>query len=169
MNPVTLSRYVVGYASAAALGVGAGWCLSLVLGGAPAPLDTETSTSVRLIGGNPTTLLTLRGKGAHLVPGRPTELKVHVSNVSPWSIRVLSISVTADDASPGCRVGRNLSVSSYLAARPHAHTYVVPSKHSTVVPLRILLVNAPRRNQDACKGVVFPLSYSGTAVRQRLR
>jgi len=114
---------------------------------------------------DPPHAFTMSGAVTGLVPGRTVTLPVLVSSPNSQSIKILTITVAAGNASPACPAAGNLSVPDYDSGRSGAASYVVPARGSATVPLSIQLVDAPSRNQNACKRVTFPLSYSGTAMQ----
>lgn len=161
----TLARYALGYGIAAALGVSAGWVASSLANGPDQRPPTAQGTGFAV---NPGALrlqgsFMLRGHITGLVPGKGKRLRVHVTNPNTWRIRLLTLTVVADNATSGCQAKPNLSIGSYDARRPHARRHVVPSRATAVVSLPIKLKNAFRRDQDQCKSVVFPMRYFGTA------
>jgi hypothetical protein len=161
-------RYAAAYVVCGALGVAAGWALAaLHNGGTPATVtagvaDTSAHLADRLYG---SVSFTVRGRVAGLVPGKQAALRLRVSNPHAWRIRVLTVSVTIEDASAKCRAARNIAVRGYNARRMHAKRYIVAGHGTADMSLPIKVVNAPHRNQDACKHAVFPLRYAGTAAR----
>jgi hypothetical protein len=108
---------------------------------------------------------TMSGGVGGLLPGRWTTLPVLVTNPNSQPIKVLTISATAKDASPACPAAANLSVLRYDATAAGATSYLVPGRGSLLLPLPIQLINVPNRNQNACKGVSFGLSFVGSAVQ----
>lgn len=109
----------------------------------------------------------IRGNAADLVPGRRNILNVRVSNPSNWPIVLRTIIVEADNANARCRAEENLRVGGYHHRRPWAERFIVPANGKLTVPVHIRLIDAPRRNQNACKNAEFSLHYSGTAGRMR--
>jgi hypothetical protein len=186
MTRRTLRRWLSVYAMTALIGVPVGWALAqarpaarpdattagfgepslglvaAVTGTGAGPVQ---ATAVSPAKDNQVKAFTMAGQVSQLVPGRWTTLPVLLTNPNSQSIKVLTINATAKDASAGCPAAGNLAVLGYDAAAAGATVYIVPGRGSAVVPLPIQLVNAPNRNQNACKGVSFGLSYSGTAMQ----
>jgi hypothetical protein len=167
----TVARYGAAYALVAALALPLGWALAQrhdapasargpVSLGAVAP-----AASSKPVKDDPPKAFTMSGAVAGLVPGRMVTLPVMVSNPNNQSIKILTITVAAGDASAACPARGNLSVPDYDSTRPGATAYVVPGRGTATVPLSIRLVDAANRDQSACKRVTFPLSYSGTAMQ----
>jgi hypothetical protein len=160
-----LARYVLAYSAAAALGVTGGWLAAVVSGSSEDPAMgqgagvTITRTSIAPLDSS----FTMRGKLSGLAPGDHRILNVRVTNPNDWRIKLKTVGVVASNAAPGCSAKFNLHVGSYDASRANALTYIVPRRGIVVVPIRIKLRDAARRNQDLCKHVAFPLRYFGTA------
>ncbi len=125
-------------------------------------------------GPNPGHSIVLDGSvSGDLAPGAPLTLSVHVSNPNNQDIRVTDVSVTVgtptktDDTTgetttvPTCDTTW-VSVEHY--SKPAATGQLVPKHTTRDVALDIELTDEPV-NQDACKGVMFPLSFSATAVQ----
>lgn len=167
MNTTTILRYTVGYVVTAALGAVIGG--SVAANHQPSPSGADQSsgivqTTTRKIGHQPARF-TMRGRIAHLVPGTATTLRIRISNPNKWPIKVLTIHVAAQNASPRCRARGNLWIGPYDPARRHTHPATIPSHRTALAYLRVALENAPHRNQNACKRAVFRLRYTGTAHR----
>lgn len=97
----------------------------------------------------------IRGQASSLLPGVPDRLSVQVRNPFEFPIVIRSISVAVGDASARCRAA-NLSIGRLAApvrVRPGASV-------TTSLPIK-LAAKAPK----ACQGRMFPLSFSGRAVR----
>ncbi len=96
----------------------------------------------------------ITGTTTSLLPGVPGQLTLVLSNPAEEDLTVTFVRVTAQDAGPGCTKAN-------LAVRPFVGT-VALRKHSTAtITLPITLsAYAP----EACRLVVFPLSFSGKAV-----
>lgn len=95
-------------------------------------------------------------------------ITVTLTNPNPVPIFVSEVTVTLPDTSPnGCSILDNFEVdqsdisTSNTVTVPAGGSLTLPADGAT--PPRIRLVNKPV-NQDACKGVTFPLTYSGTAT-----
>lgn len=160
-------RYAGGFTTAAVIVVG----VSTLSSGdsQDASLQASEGDTGMSVGTDPqgVPLFFLSGKVKGLAPGRPRTLRVRVSNPNGWRIRLLTVSVAADDASADCRADKNLFVSNYDSRRRNADSYVVSGHSAVVVPLSIHLVSRRHRNQDACENVKFRLRYSGTAASQQ--
>jgi hypothetical protein len=97
----------------------------------------------------------IAGSVGGLYPGLTKPLKLTVSNPQHFAIVVTSVTVAVGDASQGCKAG-NIAVTDFSGRRR------VGAKDSARVTLQITLVHeAP----DACQGALFPLRYSGRAVK----
>jgi hypothetical protein len=179
MNRNTLLRCLGAYALIAILGVPAGWALAQRHRAAAVPAvgGLDLVAAVSGAGTGPVQApvhgpkdvrphaFTMSGGVRGLVPGRWMTLPVLVTNPNSQPMKVLTIRVTAKDASRACPATGNLAVLGYDATARGATVHIVPGGGRAVVPLSIELVNAPNRNQNACKGVSFALSYVGSAVQ----
>jgi hypothetical protein len=104
-----------------------------------------------------------------LTPGSGAPLPLTVSNPNAFDILVSQLVVTVEPGSsqPGCHGPANLSVTQSNAAVPGVEI-LVPANGSVSLPTQgatapvVGMLDLPT-NQDACKGAVFSLSYSGTA------
>ena len=95
-------------------------------------------------------------------------IAITLTNPNPVPIFVSELAVTVPGTSPnGCSIQENFEVDQsdispdHTVTVPAGGTLTLPSEGVTAP--RIRLVNRPV-NQDACKGVTFPLTYSGTAT-----
>jgi hypothetical protein len=171
MSRRAASRYVMAYALCAALGLPFGWALAQRSNVAAASAQGAVSLGAVVPAASSKPAkddphdFTMTGGVTGLLPGRSATLPVLVSNPNSQSIKVLTISVTTSDASKTCLATSNLVVTGYDSSKPGAASYVVPARGTATVPLPVQLVDAPGRNQNACKGVTFPLSYAGTAMQ----
>ena len=89
-----------------------------------------------------------------LYPGAEATLRARVTNPMPLTIRVTSVDVTVQDASPDCPA-RMLEVEG-----PRGTTDVPPGGTGTV-PLDVRM---DRSATDACQGVTWRLGFVATAV-----
>lgn len=150
---------MAGFAATAAVGLAAG----VIMTHTQDPGGAEPAPSGVVVGGPEHQSFSIHGDVAGLVPGRRSVLEVTVTNPSSRPIRLFTVTVDADNAGGGCRAGRNLRIGGYHHRRPWTHPVVVPAHGRAIVPLRIRLIDAPHRNQDACQDAAFALHYSGTA------
>jgi hypothetical protein len=87
-------------------------------------------------------------------------------NDRPIVVTALTVTVSADSTPAGCSSAANVQLVQSDASS--ADPIVVPANGSVTLTgppraPRILLVNLPDVNQDACKLVVFGLTYTGSA------
>jgi hypothetical protein len=174
MTRRTILRCLGAYALVAALGVPAGWALArtepasaAASAGGPVslgPVYRAASSSAAAKDPVDSHTFTMSGSVSGLVPGRWVTLPVLVNNPNSQTIKVLTVSVTARDASAACPAAGNLAVAGYDSTAGGSTAYLVPGHGSTVVPLPLQLVNT-NKNQNACKRVSFGLSYAGTAMQ----
>jgi hypothetical protein len=180
VNRRFVARCIGAYVTTAVLGVPIGWALAqphqvaatsaqgatslgaVVPVAASSPVGSPVKEPAKDGGGH---TFTMAGGVTGLVPGRWAILPVLVGNPNSQSIKVLTIAVTARNASAACPAATNLAVVGYDSTRPGATVHIVPGRGTATVPLQIQLVEAPNRNQNACKGVSFALSYTGTAMQ----
>ena len=134
----------------------------------PLPAPTLAGEAVSLVGGDPdTTVEPLAFAAAMpdgpLVIGEPGRLVVTVDNPHdhPVTVDTLDIEVGTPAAS-GCRP-EWLLVSQYGAGE----LVTVPAKGSASIAISYTLVDLPDVNQDACQGVDFPLTITGTGLPVR--
>jgi hypothetical protein len=97
----------------------------------------------------------IAGSAHGLYPGFTGFLVLTVTSPEHFPIKVTSLNVAVADASPLCKAS-NIHVS------PFAGSLVVPANGSASTQLTIQLAHAA---PDACQGVLFPLSYTGTASK----
>jgi hypothetical protein len=104
-----------------------------------------------------------------LTPGTGGQLPLVVSNPNAFDILVGQLVVTVEPGSsqPGCDGPANLSLTQSNAAGPGLEI-LVPANGSVTLPAQgatapVVEMLDLSTNQDACKGAVFSLSYSGTA------
>ena len=112
-----------------------------------------TGTSEQASGVAPAFRIT--GSISGLYPGGPLSLRLTVTNDENFRIEVSSITTTVHDAAPSCPAAD-------LAVGRYAGPLVVPANgtRSTHVPARL-----SHAAGNACQGAVFPLSYSGHAIK----
>jgi hypothetical protein len=118
-------------------------------------------------GGNRLPFTISGNAGGQLYPGAPPRaLALTLSNPNRVAIFVTALSVTASTSPPGCPAASNLALtqSSVSSATP----VQVPAEGSVTLPAQgvsaptIALLDLPV-NQDACRGVGFGLTYTGSA------
>ena len=121
--------------------------------------------------------LIVSGSSPHgLAPGVTRVVNVKVKNPNGVKILILKARVVVGDASEGCRAHPNIRTTMYLASVLHAHRYVVPKHGKILIPLTITMRNLQDTgikalgtfvsgNQNACKGVRFPLTYKAVGKR----
>lgn len=111
------------------------------------------------------------GPTASLSPGgTPQSIDLTITNPFPFAIRVLSIAISVDAATnhPGCNGPANLAVT-----RAFTGTATIPGNStkrlSELAPAvsaaqwpQVQMIDASF-DQNACKGAVFSLTYTGTA------
>jgi hypothetical protein len=160
----------------AVLGVAAGWALARPRDAAATSVQGVTSLGaiVRVAATSASKepakddgphTFTMTGAASGLTPGRWVTLPVLIGNPNSQSIKVLTISVTAKNASAACPAASNLAVVGYDSTKPGVTVHIVPGRGTLTVPLSVQLVNVADRNQNACKGVTFAVSYAGTAMQ----
>jgi hypothetical protein len=109
----------------------------------------------------------VEGSGAPLYPGAaPQAIVLRIANPADAAIFVTSLSVTVAGGPPGCDPAANLSVvqsdvASLTPLRVPAHSSVTLPAQGRSAPT-IQLLDLPV-NQDACRNVSFPLSFTGSA------
>jgi hypothetical protein len=97
----------------------------------------------------------ISGSVTGLYPGASMPLVLTVSNHQEFTIVVTSITTSVGSPNQAC-VSADLSVSQFIGSLS------VPAKGTSNVTVTVTLTHgAP----DACQGAVFPLQYSGTAVK----
>ena len=94
-----------------------------------------------------------------LGPGVTRPVMVTVTNPSNQPVALTSVSITVSNASRQCHAEGNISVASYVADARGANVYVAPARGAVTVPLSITMLDT-RVNQDVCKNVTFPLTFS---------
>lgn len=98
---------------------------------------------------------TISGSVTGLFPGASMPLVLTVSNHREFAIVVTSITTSVGSPSPSC-ASANLSVSQFVG------NLSVPAEGTSKVTVTVTLsLAAP----DACQGAVFPLQYTGNAVK----
>lgn len=98
----------------------------------------------------------INGSVNGLYPGASLPLVLKVSNPLAFAIDVTSITTAVGTPNAGC-AGTNLLVTPFAGDLP------VPAKGTATATVSATLNHS---TPDACQGVVFPLTYSGTAVKQ---
>jgi hypothetical protein len=107
------------------------------------------------------------GSGGELYPGGPPEaIPLTLSNPNDEPLYVTSLAVAVSKSPAGCEAAANLRLtqSSASAEAP----VILPANGSVTLPVQgvsaptLQLLELPS-NQDACKGVIFKLSYTGNA------
>lgn len=97
----------------------------------------------------------ISGSVSGLYPGASLPLVLTVSNPHAFAIDVTSVTTSVGTPNAGC-------ASSKLTVTPFAGNLVVADHATATLTVTATLSHdAP----DACQGVVFPLQYSGTAVK----
>jgi hypothetical protein len=184
VNRRFVARCIGAYVLTAVLGVPVGWALARPWDAAatsvqgvtslgavvPAPVASVSKAPVASVSKAPAKddgphMFTMTGAAGGLTPGRWVTLPVLIGNPNSQSIKVLTIVVTPKNASAACPAASNLAVVGYDSTKPAATVHIVPGRGTLTVPLSVQLLNAPDRNQNACKGVTFALSYAGTAMQ----
>lgn len=97
----------------------------------------------------------ISGSVSGLFPGSSLPLVLTVTNPHPFPIQITSIATSVGSPSPGC-------ASSNLAVTEFAGKLMVPANSTANVTLTATLGHT---TPDACQGAVFPLHYTGTAVK----
>jgi hypothetical protein len=98
---------------------------------------------------------TIAGSVKGLYPGLTKPLKLTITNPQHFAIVVTSVKVAVGNASQGCKAA-NIAVTHFSGRRR------VGAKGSARVTLELTLAH---KAPDACQGAVFPLRYSGRAVK----
>ncbi|WP_426566601.1 hypothetical protein ACPPVT_08705 [Angustibacter sp. McL0619] len=148
------------------------------VGTTPFPTTTRTTPGTTNPGGTPSTsagpTATPSGSGVpfsitssttngQLLPGATRTLSVRVQNPNASAIRLLTLTVSVGNpAQPGCAASW-VTVGDYRSARDPL--VQIAAGQSRQVKLPITLTNLVAVNQDACKGVVFPLAFNGSAAQ----
>jgi hypothetical protein len=99
---------------------------------------------------------------AFLAPGVTKKVTIRIRNPHHTLMVINTASIKVGDASEACKARKNISTTRYDSAAPGAKRYVVYLHHKVRIPLTLTMLNLPT-NQDACKGVRFPLTYAATA------
>jgi hypothetical protein len=89
-----------------------------------------------------------------LYPGASMTLDAVVTNPYPFTISVVSVSVSAADAGPGCPA-------SMLSISGSTDAVEIPARSVGTIPLAVRMSSSA---PDACQGAVWPLQFSATAV-----
>ena len=133
------------------LGAGAPGGIALVGAGAAAVSDPGAAP---LMTGS-SSRFSISGNVAGLYPGASLLLVLTISNPQQFAIVVNSITTSVGSPSASCSAA-NLSVSSFLGS------LAVPAQGTATVTVTATM---PHSAPNACQGAVFPLQYSGTAVK----
>ena len=96
-----------------------------------------------------------------LGPGVTKTITVTVTNPNNQDIRVTAVTIGVGNASKLCPAAGNISVTSYSSTAPGAATYIAPKNSRVQIPLSITMLDTPV-NQDSCKSVSFPLTFTAT-------
>ena len=123
-----------------------------VIGAGAAVVSPSPSTAVA---SGETGRFGISGSVTGLYPGASMPLVLTVSNHQEFAIVVDSITTSVGSPSPAC-ASANLSVSQFTG------NLAVPAEGTSNVTVTVTLSHAA---PDACQGAVFPLQYSGTAVK----
>jgi hypothetical protein len=99
---------------------------------------------------------------AFLAPGVTKKITIRIRNPHRTLMVIQTASIKVGDASEGCKANKNISTTRYDSATPGAKRYVVYLHHRVRIPLTLTMLNLST-NQDACKGVRFPLTFTATA------
>lgn len=106
--------------------------------------------------------------GLTLGEWRAIPLRVANPNSVPILVSALTVQVSADSTPAGCPSNVNVELQQSNVSATNKLT--VPANGSVTLPSgavsapRMRLKNLPTVNQDACKGVTYTLSYTGTAT-----
>ena len=106
----------------------------------------------------------ISGTVSGLTPGSNSNLQLTVTNPKSVAITVKTLSVSLGTPLPsGCDASYlDLSAAQYTS---QAGFNVAPNGGTANAPdLTVRLIDAAAANQDGCKNVTFPLSYTGTAA-----
>lgn len=113
-------------------------------------------------GSNPGHPITVTGTSpVGLAPGVTSPLVVTVTNPNNQDIRVTAVTISVGNATGGCPAAGNITTTSYVSTAPGAATYIAHKNGHVTVPLSITMVDTPV-NQDMCKHVSFPLTFTAT-------
>jgi hypothetical protein len=165
---------IAGAASGAAQGNGNGVKTSPTP--SPTPSPTKNCNGV----GNPDCAtngkqftITQVGAVANLTMSHPSEINLLINNPNAQDIHILTLTASAGDppaptprptpTSLICTASQDLHITNYSSTATGAPQYTVPGSHTLAVSLPIALIDSVSRNQNLCKGVTFPLSFSGSA------
>jgi hypothetical protein len=101
------------------------------------------------------TSFTISGKAGGLYPGAVLPLRLTVTNKLTVPIVVTSLTTTVGAASTSCGA-------SNLTVTPFSGQLSVPAKGKAKTTVQVSMAHSA---PNACQGAVFPLHYSGQAVR----
>ena len=107
--------------------------------------------------------LAVRAELPPLWPGFRGTFQARVSSPAdaPAAVRIVTIAVQVDDASPACS-GANLSIPPYTWT-PSSTTFTVLPGQTVEVPMAITMLDTGA-NQDACQGATFRTHFRLTAA-----
>jgi hypothetical protein len=123
---------------------------------------------------NPGHPITVTGTSpTNVGPGVTAPVTVTVTNLNNQDIRVTSVTITVGNASATCPATGNVTTTSYNSSTAGAVVYIAPKNGNVRIPLSITMVDRKDTgvrgtksfvsgNQDACKHVTFPLTFTAT-------
>lgn len=126
-------------------------------------LLSQSALAATLAGGDarPSALL-VEVEVPELWPGHVTTMAVRVtSTTDSGPLKITALRALVGDAGPGCLAG-NIEVVDHLLGTD-GPVYVVEAGGSVTVPLAITMLDTDT-DQDACKGVSFPIEVTADAV-----
>lgn len=97
----------------------------------------------------------ISGNVAGLYPGAHFPLVLTVTNPEHFAIVVTTLSVAVGNAKPGCGAA-NLTATSFSGHLP------VPASGTAATKVKVTLAHSA---PNACQGAVFPLRYTGVAIK----
>ena len=103
----------------------------------------------------PPTHFYMRGHVSGLYPGATVTLQLRIANPALFPIDVTSVTTAVATLRPACPAGS-------LTVAPFTGSFAVPARQTATLPLAATLARAA---PNACQGAVFPLQYSGLAVK----
>jgi hypothetical protein len=100
----------------------------------------------------------MKGNAKGLFPGATKRLPVKVTNPNKFAIKVtrITVRVKPDRSRLSC------SPKTYMRATKLTRSIRVPRRSSSTAKLRITMLSAA---PNACRGAVFPLRFTGEAVK----
>lgn len=96
-----------------------------------------------------------------LAPGVTKRVVIRIRNPHHQRLLVTSASIKVGNASATCTARKNIRTTSYHAQIAGGKRYHVYLHHRVHIPLTLTMLDL-RTNQDACKGVHFPLTFNAT-------